>query len=750
MLKRFNQMSPRSVLAWTITASFVPFVILTLFPTQFHYVMDRALYLLFHNITEFFSIMVSLSIFGVGWYTYDQSKDRHALFLSATFLVVGLLDFMHGLSNAAMPAFVTPNSSNKSTQFWIAARLFSASAFLVSAFVYPGKQPGRLPKGFSSRSLLITVALAISLLVFTGITFFPSYTPDTYIPGAGLTPFKIYSEYVTIFLLCISAGAYWMRMTRTRDRLFMYYVAAFVLCIFSELIFAGYKNVFDTYNVLGHLYKIAAFCLIYKGIFVASVKSPYAELADTNKRLDAEVTERKQAEAALLRTKEGLEELVNERIAEVRNVNNRLQVELTKHKQAEEALSRAHDDLERRVQERTAELKQEIRGREQAQRQLIRAQKLEALGTLAGGIAHDFNNVLASIIGFTEMALEDIGRDSPGHKSLRLVLKGAHRGRDLAKQILLFSRQSEQNKEPLALTQIIDEALEMLRPVLPSTIEIVCKYPIYDERILADPVQMHQVSVNLCTNAAHAMREKGGMLEIAISRAVVVEGTRAPVAKMMPGEYVVLKVTDTGCGMEPQTLERIFDPFFTTKREGEGTGLGLAISYGIVKNHGGYVAVESEPGKGSTFQVYLPRVKTTEVIQDKEAPSATGGSERIMIVDDEDALVELNQQRLTRLGYDVVTTTSSMDALHVFQERPDEFDLVITDQTMPNLTGTDLATELLKVRSDIPIILCTGRSNAVSPDSTKRAGIKAVLMKPLGKRELAEAVRRALDANRKK
>lgn len=434
----------------------------------------------------------------------------------------------------------------------------------------------------------------------------------------------------------------------------------------------------------------------------------------------------------------------------------KLENEITEHKQTQEYLYKAHDELELRVKERTRELEEaneslrhETNERRQIEEQLIRSQKLEALGTLAGGIAHDFNNILAGIIGFTEMVLEDIEPDSPEHRRLELALGAAYRGRDLVKQILVFSRQSEQDKKPLALTQIIDETLKLLRPAFPSTIEIVWKNPIDDGRILADPVRMHQILMNLCTNAAHAMRQNGGVLELGVSRAVVVEGTPTPVAEMVPGEYVVLNVSDTGCGMEPEILERIFDPFFTTKREGEGTGLGLAVAYGIVKNHGGYVAVESKPGKGSTFRVYLPRVKAIRDVEGIEAPSSAGGDERILIVDDEGTLVELNRQRLMRLGYDVVATTSSMEALHIFREGPDAFDLVITDQTMPNLTGMDLATELLKVRSDIPIILCTGHSDAVSPDSIQKAGIKALLMKPVDKRGIAEAVRRALGPNRK-
>jgi PAS domain S-box-containing protein len=380
------------------------------------------------------------------------------------------------------------------------------------------------------------------------------------------------------------------------------------------------------------------------------------------------------------------------------------------------------------------------------EQEVRQSQKLEALGTLVGGIAHDFNNVLASIMGFTEMVLEDLAPDSREYGRLGLALKGAYRGRDLVKQILAFSRQGEQDKKPLKLTQLIDEVLKLLRPAFPSTIEIVLKNPMNDCQTFADPVQMNQVLTNLCTNAAHAMREKGGILEIGISSVIVREGNPPPIPEMTSGEYVVLEVSDTGCGMEPETLERIFDPFFTTKKE--GTGLGLSVSYGIVKDHSGYFAVESKPGKGSTFQVYLPRVRNTGTVRDKDAPLATGGNERILIVDDEDMLVELNQQRLARLGYNVVATTSSIDALHIFRQGPDSFDLVITDQTMPNLTGMDLATELLNVRASIPILICTGHSDKVSLERAREAGIKAVLIKPLDKREMAEVIRRVLDAEK--
>ncbi len=428
-----------------------------------------------------------------------------------------------------------------------------------------------------------------------------------------------------------------------------------------------------------------------------------------------------------------------------------LEQEISERKLAEEALLNNRNELEVRVQERTSELKQaydqlkkETEDRQHAEGQLRRMQKLEALGTLAGGIVHDFNNILAGIIGFAEMVLEDTPPGSQEHRRITLVLKGAYRGRDLVRQILTFSRQAEHNKKPLLLSSIVDETMKLLRPTLPSTIELIYRNSDEDDRILADTAQMHQVVMNLCTNAAHAMREKGGILDIEIARSTYTDNS-LPMPEMTPGDYVVLKVRDTGCGMELDIQEQIFDPFFTTKKEGEGTGLGLSVTYGIIKEHNGYIAVESTPGKGSAFVVYLPWIEESAAADDEKVGLPTGGRERILFIDDEDMLVELNKQRLTKLGYHVATTTSSIEALRLFREAPDNFDLIITDQTMPNLTGIDLAAELLRIKPDTRIILCTGHSDKVSEEAAQKAGIKLFLMKPIDRREMADAVRKALD-----
>ena len=380
--------------------------------------------------------------------------------------------------------------------------------------------------------------------------------------------------------------------------------------------------------------------------------------------------------------------------------------------------------------------------------QLLQAQKMEALGTLAGGIAHDFNNVLEGIIGFAEMIKEDAPADSSLHRRIGLVLKGAKRGRDLVRQILTFSRHSKQEQKPLAFHEIVEEGLRLLRPTLPSTIKIRSRNLSDDDTIFANPGQIHQVLMNLCTNAAHAMREKRGLLEIDISQASFSSGDPLPLPDMQPGKYVVLTVHDTGCGIEPEILKRIFDPFFTTKQQGEGTGLGLSVAHGIVKSHNGHITVRSEPGQGSTFQVYLPGIKPQVSEAGAKAVPIRGGKERILFVDDEDILVDLYKERLIKLGYDVVATTSSMEALELFKKEPDKFDLVITDYTMPNLTGMDLTVELLKVKAALPVILLTGHNDNVSPETAKVAGISELLVKPQSKGEIAQAMRRVLDAKR--
>ena len=385
--------------------------------------------------------------------------------------------------------------------------------------------------------------------------------------------------------------------------------------------------------------------------------------------------------------------------------------------------------------------------RRQAEAQLQRAEKMEAIGTLAGGIAHDFNNILFSIIGFTEMTMDDVEKGSPAESNLRQVLKAGQRARDLVKQILTFSREDEQEQKPFQVKYVVEEVIKFLRASLPSTIEIGRNIQ-SDSLLMGDSTQIHQVLMNLCTNASHAMEEKGGVLDVALTDTELDSGFTATHPELKPGPFLKLTVTDTGYGIKPQVLERIFEPFFTTKQPGEGTGLGLSVVHGIVRNHSGGIYAYSEPEKGSTFHVYLPAVERESGEQNETERPVPYGTERILFVDDEPMLIDLGEQLLKSLGYEVTTRTSSTDALELFRKQPDQFDLVITDMTMPNMTGDILTRELLKIRPDIPVILCTGFSSKISKEKAKEIGIRAFVMKPILRRTIAETVREVLDAGR--
>ena len=389
----------------------------------------------------------------------------------------------------------------------------------------------------------------------------------------------------------------------------------------------------------------------------------------------------------------------------------------------------------------------DISERRRLEAQLLQAQKMQAIGVLAGGIAHDFNNILAAVLGFTELAAYDVPQASPAWHCLQNVLRAGKRARDLVQQILAFSRQTTAEHRPLHLHGLIKEALTLMRASLPSTVEIRQDLAPDAGPVLADPTHMHQVLMNLCANAEYAMRETGGVLEVRLE-ALEVDATTAHHADLRPGPYVRLTVRDTGPGIPPDLLERIFEPFFTTKEVGQGTGMGLAMVHGIVTNHGGVVTASSVPGQGATFEVYLPRIAATTLDDNATEEPIPRGHERILLVDDEVAIARLGQELLVRLGYDVVTCLSSLEALQVFQAEPQRFDLVITDQTMPYMTGQALARALRGIRPDIPIILCTGFSPTVDTENAAALGMNAFLTKPWQARDLAHAVRQALEPPR--
>jgi nitrogen-specific signal transduction histidine kinase len=376
---------------------------------------------------------------------------------------------------------------------------------------------------------------------------------------------------------------------------------------------------------------------------------------------------------------------------------------------------------------------------------LRQMQKMEAIGTLAGGIAHDFNNLLNPIFINTELVLLDAPLDDRMRQYLQMVLQAAERGRNLVKQIITFSRQKEGERKPTKAEPLIKEVLKFLRSTLPQTVEIRQNIQRETAFILADPTQIHQVIMNLCSNAAYAMRERGGVLEVNLAEVEVDPDMALRYPDFKPGPYLRLTVTDTGAGMTREVMERAFDPFFTTKKPGEGSGMGLSVVHGIVRNHGGAITVYSEAGKGSTFNIFFPRLEAEGSPLDVPLAPLAAGRERILLVDDEEAQVESVRNMLERMGYKVVAKTDSGEALALFRQNPRLFDLVVTDQTMPQMTGVKLAEELLRIRPDLLVILCTGFSETVDAKAAQASGIRHFLMKPFSVREMAETIRRALE-----
>jgi len=393
-----------------------------------------------------------------------------------------------------------------------------------------------------------------------------------------------------------------------------------------------------------------------------------------------------------------------------------------------------------------SERKQAQQEREQLRNQLIQAQKMESLGTLAGGIAHDFNNILAAVLGYTELVIDDLPGNSVHKASLQAVIGAANRARDLTRQILMFSRKDPKTKEAVRIGFVVKEAIDLLQQTIPSSVRLKVEISQTAIYVSADPTELHQIVINLCTNAYHALNNEEGEVFIGLEPQDVNGEMAARYPSLSEGRFAVITIRDDGSGMDQETLARIFEPFYTTKEPGKGTGMGLSVVHGIVQSYGGTIGVESTPGKGTTFKIFLP---TTDIeiaegqIAKKEAP--TQGSGKILFVDDEPALASLGQQFLESLGFEVFATVSPVEALEKFSADPEFFDLIISDQTMPEISGDALAAEAMKIRPGIPIIICTGHSTVLDAEKAHAMGISAFLMKPYERTKLASIVLQVMD-----
>jgi signal transduction histidine kinase/CheY-like chemotaxis protein len=427
---------------------------------------------------------------------------------------------------------------------------------------------------------------------------------------------------------------------------------------------------------------------------------------------------------------------------------------------SQQAFAKANAEMQQHVSERTAALAEanqaleaDIARRmklekesEALREQLVRASKMEAVGTLAGGIAHDFNNILAGMLGHIQIVAGDLPADHPSQTFLRQILSAGDRATALVRQILAFSRQTHGERKLVSVGQVAREALSLLRAALPSGIAIRCQVDAFSDFVNADPTQLHQVFMNLGANAGHAIGTHGGELLIRISNLGRDEVNGAFTQPMPFGEYICIEVKDTGCGMTREVMARIFDPFFSTKPVNEGTGLGLAVVHGIITDHGGSIRVESEPGHGTKFTIYLPAAENSPPTAASQHSMPLRGSERILVVDDEELVVGAIGGTLARLGYRVTTEMSSSEALRRFKESPDGFDLVITDQTMPELSGLELCEAMHELRPKLPVILVTGYSPDVSGRSAQSLGVIGVLGKPIDFGELTGLMRIEFEA----
>ena len=379
--------------------------------------------------------------------------------------------------------------------------------------------------------------------------------------------------------------------------------------------------------------------------------------------------------------------------------------------------------------------------------QLHQAHKMEAIGTLAGGIAHDFNNILGIILGNAELAIDDIPTWNPSRMNLEEIKTASLRAKDVVRQLLSFARKTKLEKKPINIIPIVKESFNLLRSSIPTSIEIRLNTPKNIDTILADPTQINQVLINLCTNAEHAMPD-GGIIVVTLENIELDKDAAAQRPVLQPGRYISLTVSDTGHGISQEEIDRIFDPYYTTKEIGRGTGMGLAVVHGIVKEHKGLIAVESELGKGTMFSILFPVVEKEAVVEIEPDETFPTGNENILFIDDEEAIVKLGRQRLERLGYKVEATISPLEAIELFRSKPDQYNLVITDLTMPKMTGDKLVKEFLNIRPDIPIILCTGFSEKIDEYKAREIGAADYIEKPLDKRDFAFKVRRVLDGKR--
>ena len=678
----FKSYSLTTKMGVVFVASLLPFLLVKSFPERFYFVMEKTNYLAFHNVAEFFSVVVSFSIFGVGWYTYDQSQNRHALFLSVIFFGMGLIDFCHALTYSGMPDFITPNKLTKASQCWIAARMFMAIAFLASAYVYPNSN--RL---FLSKTALLFVNIIIPALIFTGITFFPDYVPVTVIEEVGVTPFKTNSEYIIIVLLCLSIVAYWRRIAKTENQQLSYFMVAFVICIFSEGVFAHYKSVFDSYNVIGHIYKIIAFFLIYKGLFTMEVNMPYFALEATNEELTA-----------------------------------------------------YRNDLERLVEQRTSEL-------EQAKNAAESANKTKSV--FLANMSHELRTPLNAILGFSRRLSADSTVSKEQAEDLNIIVHSGEHLLELINNVLDISKiesgKIDLEESSYDLHHLLNEIQLLLnvRAAEKTLYFVVALSPDLPRYVIADAGKLRQIIINLVGNAIKFTQQGG----VTLRAEAMNRDTEQGVWLRFSIEDTGAGISEENC----QRIFSPFVQLGQQAPVEAGTGLGLAISRQFVELMHGKLAVKSVVGKGSVFYFEIPVVLSTDdgIPVEQSHGKVIGLAEgqpcyRLLIAEDKFENRLLLHKLLALSGLELRDAFNGEEA--VMQYEAWKPDLIFMDIRMPLMDGLE-ATRRIRASangSNVRIVALTAHALENERIEILNAGCDDLIRKPYRENELFDAVTKHL------